>query len=78
MYSRPRRDRSLTITQLILPRRIDGASAKHIAEELNRLGVLSPMAYKESRGLPHPTGGLLVFRVMRAPQQPHTSRPENR
>ncbi len=37
--------------------RIDGASAKHIAEELNRLGVLSPMAYKDSRGLPHPTGG---------------------
>ena len=41
----------------IYRRRIDGASAKHIAEELNRLGVLSPMAYKESRGLPHPTGG---------------------
>lgn len=41
----------------IYRRRIDGASAKHIADELNRLGVLSPMAYKESRGLPHPTGG---------------------
>ncbi len=42
----------------ICRRRIDGASAKHIAKELNRLGVLSPMAYnKESRGLPHPTGG---------------------
>ena len=41
----------------IYRRRIDGASAKHIAEELNRLGVLSPMAYKNSRGLPHPTGG---------------------
>ncbi|MCX4373818.1 MAG: recombinase family protein, partial [Dysosmobacter sp.] len=41
----------------IYRRRIDGASAKHIAEELNRLGVLSPMAYKDSRGLPHPTGG---------------------
>lgn len=41
----------------IYRRRIDGASAKHIAEELNRLGVLSPMAYKDSRGIPHPTGG---------------------
>lgn len=41
----------------IYRRRIDGASAKHIADELNRLGVLSPMAYKNSRGLPHPTGG---------------------
>ena len=41
----------------IYRRRIDGASAKHIAEELNRRGVLSPMAYKNSRGLPHPTGG---------------------
>ncbi|MDE6590733.1 MAG: recombinase family protein, partial [Oscillospiraceae bacterium] len=41
----------------IYRRRIDGASAKHIADELNRRGVLSPMAYKDSRGLPHPTGG---------------------
>lgn len=41
----------------IYRRRIDGASAKHIADELNRMGVLSPMAYKNSRGLPHPTGG---------------------
>ena len=41
----------------IYRRRIDGASAKHIADELNKHGVLSPMAYKDSRGLPHPTGG---------------------
>ena len=41
----------------IYRRRIDGASAKHIADELNKYGVLSPMAYKDSRGLPHPTGG---------------------
>ena len=41
----------------IYRRRIDGASAKHIADGLNRLGILSPMAYKNSRGLPHPTGG---------------------
>ena len=45
------------VVQDIYRRRIDGASAKHIAEELNRLGVLSPMAYKNSRGLSHPTGG---------------------
>lgn len=41
----------------IYRRKIDGASAKRIAEDLNRMGVLSPMAYKNSRGLPHPTGG---------------------
>lgn len=41
----------------IYRRKIDGASAKRIATELNRLGVLSPSQYKVSRGLPHPTGG---------------------
>ena len=45
------------IVRDIYRRKIDGASSKRIAEELNRLGVLSPMAYKDSRGLPHPTGG---------------------
>ena len=37
--------------------KIDGRSAKKIADELNALGVLSPLAYKVNRGLPHPTGG---------------------
>ena len=46
-----------SVVRDIYRRRIDGASAKHIAEELNRLGILSPLAYKNSRGLPHPTGG---------------------
>lgn len=41
----------------IYRRRIDGASSARIADELNRLGVLSPLEYKISRGLPHPTGG---------------------
>lgn len=41
----------------IYRRKIDGASAKRIATELNRLGVLSPSQYKISRGLPHPSGG---------------------
>lgn len=41
----------------IYRRRIDGASAQKIAGELNERGVLSPLAYKISRGLPHPTGG---------------------
>ena len=41
----------------IYRRRIDGASAKKIADDLNERGVLSPLAYKISRGLPHPTGG---------------------
>lgn len=37
--------------------KIDGRSAKRIADELNTLGVLSPLAYKINRGLPHPKGG---------------------
>ena len=37
--------------------KIDRRSAKRIADELNALGVLSPLAYKISRGLPHPKGG---------------------
>ncbi len=42
----------------IFRRKIDGSSAKRIADELNALGVLSPIAYKVNRGLPHPTGGV--------------------
>ena len=37
--------------------KIDGMSAKKIAETLNIFGILSPMAYKRDRGLPHPRGG---------------------
>ena len=37
--------------------KIDGRSAKRIADELNALGVLSPLAYKINRGLPHSKGG---------------------
>ncbi len=41
----------------IYRRRLEGASALKIAEELNRQGGPSPLAHKISRGLPHPTGG---------------------
>lgn len=41
----------------IYRRRIDGASAARIADKLNQLGVLSPLEYKISRELPHPSGG---------------------
>ena len=41
----------------IFRKRLDGFSALHIAEELNRLGVLSPLAYKRNNGLPHAKGG---------------------
>lgn len=37
--------------------KLEGMSAVKIAESLNDTGVLSPMEYKRSRGLPHPTGG---------------------
>jgi DNA invertase Pin-like site-specific DNA recombinase len=42
----------------IFKMRIDGASAARIADELNRLGVLSPIMYKKNKGLPYPKGTL--------------------
>ena len=45
------------VVKRIYRRKIEGASAKKIADELNRLGVLSPLAYKIRNNLPHPTGG---------------------
>lgn len=41
----------------IFRKRLEGFSAAHIANELNRLGVLSPLAYKRSQGMPHAKGG---------------------
>lgn len=45
------------VVQDIFRMRLDGASATHIAAELNRLGILSPLAYKKNRGLPCAKGG---------------------
>lgn len=41
----------------IFRKRLDGYSAYHIAEELNKAGILSPLAYKRSEGLPYAKGG---------------------
>lgn len=41
----------------IFRKRLDGFSAYHIAEELNKAGILSPLAYKRSNGLPCAKGG---------------------
>jgi len=45
------------IVRDIFRMKIDGMSALKIAEVLNKLGVLSPLAYKKAKGLPHPKGG---------------------
>lgn len=45
------------VVREIYRRRINGASAQKISDELNERGILSPLAYKIARGLPHPTGG---------------------
>ena len=37
--------------------RLEGASALRIATELNRLGILSPLAYKKNHGLPYAKKG---------------------
>ena len=56
--------------------RLEGASAKKIADELNRRGVPLPMAHKINHGLPHSAGGFAarpdpkwsvhaIFRILR-------------
>lgn len=45
------------VVQDIFRMRLDGHSALHIAEELNRMGILSPLAYKRNNGMPHAKGG---------------------
>lgn len=37
--------------------RLEGASASKIAAELNRMGILSPLAYKKNNGLPYAKKG---------------------
>ena len=41
----------------IFRKRLEGFSASHIADELNWMGVLSPLAYKRNNGMPHAKGG---------------------
>lgn len=45
------------VVQNIFKMKLDGVSAARIADELNSRGVLSPLAYKKDRGLPHPKKG---------------------
>jgi hypothetical protein len=45
------------VVRNIFRMKIDGMSALKIAESLNNLGCLSPLAYKRDRSLPHPKGG---------------------
>ena len=46
-----------SIVREIFHMKIDGMSAAKIADSLNSTGVLSPLAYKKDRGLPHPKNG---------------------
>lgn len=41
----------------IFRKRLDGYSASRIADELNNAGILSPLAYKRSNGIPYAKGG---------------------
>ena len=50
-------DFAARVVQDIFRMKLDGSSAAKIADELNRMGILSPLAYKINRGLPHPKGG---------------------
>lgn len=45
------------IVRDIFKMKTEGISAAKIADNLNSLGILSPLAYKKDRGLPHPKGG---------------------
>ena len=46
-----------SIVREIYRMRLDGFSALHIANELNKAGILSPLAYKRSNGIPYAKGG---------------------
>ena len=50
-------DYAAGIIKDIFKMKLGGFSAAKIAEELNKLGVLSPIEYKKQKGLPHPKGG---------------------
>ena len=45
------------VVQNIFQMRLEGSSALRIANELNRLGILSPLAYKKNHGLPYAKNG---------------------
>ncbi len=45
------------IVRTIFRMRLEGSSASRIASELNRLCILSPLAYKKNKGLPYAKGG---------------------
>ena len=45
------------VVQDIFRMRLDGSSASKIASELNKLGILSPLAYKKKNGLPYAKKG---------------------
>lgn len=45
------------VVKNIFQMRLEGASALRIANELNRLGILSPLAYKKNHGLPYAKKG---------------------
>ncbi len=45
------------IVRDIFKMRIEGMSAAKIADELNRMAVLSPIEYKKNHNMPHPHGG---------------------
>lgn len=45
------------VVREIFRMRLEGASATHIATELNRLCILSPLAYKKNKGFPYAKHG---------------------
>ncbi len=45
------------VIRSIFRMRLEGVSALQIAAELNRLGILSPLAYKKNNALPYPKNG---------------------
>lgn len=48
---------TFAVVQFIFEMKLQGMSAAAIARTLNDSGVLSPLAYKQKHGLPHPKGG---------------------
>ncbi|MDR0916424.1 MAG: recombinase family protein [Oscillospiraceae bacterium] len=50
-------DYPAAVVRDIFNMKLSGMSALKIAEQLNRIGVLSPLEYKKDRGIPHPKRG---------------------
>lgn len=61
------------VVQNIFQMRLEGSSALRIANELNRLGILSPLAYKKNHGLPYARRAMPTERIANGQPRPSSA-----